>query len=408
MLLPVHYYARAVAKNRRYYEDNNGSGVNPSHPSQELIWGHIDYPVTPVAHMRIIKAMGRQCREEMEAALPHVTKNRPEAQIALHYMKSHELLTIYYEKKVQAAIAALVHRYGNKPEDRVEAEKLAEEAVAAYETAIGYVIQYIDENRGLMKSKWANEYKTLPELIEAEKQDCNNMAELFNWPHIWSGKPVRFEENWDSGVIDPAKWLTNSPGTTKCELEHLGGGDYAIYTRGSYPDLEVADQHQNYFYSKQAFERGGNLRCTFKAWGDPTKPAWGGAFPKNATINGPWRFSNTANATSNQEACVSLWYGQPIRFSQMEWDTGPVMSDAFVKTWLAATSKDKALTIRVWLGDGIGAMCEWTADGVNWTREIDTRGGVGGSHHGKVYLGFASYCGAVFIDDIVVENDASR
>jgi hypothetical protein len=182
MLLPVRYYARAVARNPARYRDNDGSRVHAGHTSQELIWGHIDYGVTPEAHMRKIKAMGRECREAMEAALPHVTRNMDEAQIAFHYMKSHELLTIYYEKKVLAAIAAQVHRFGQKRRDRKEAEKHANEAVTAYEEAIGYVKQHLDENRNRMRSKWGNEYLTLDQLVEYEKKDRDNIATLFRWP----------------------------------------------------------------------------------------------------------------------------------------------------------------------------------------------------------------------------------
>lgn len=80
------------------------------------------------------------------------------------------------------------------------------------------------------------------------------------------------------------------------------------------------------------------------------------------------------------------------------------MSRKFEQAYEASTSKGKALTIRVWLGDRVGAKVEWTTDGVYWIEEHDTRD-IGGARNEEVYLGWNSRASAVFIDDIVVETD---
>jgi len=228
-------------------------------------------------------------------------------------------------------------------------------------------------------------------------------SDIFDVPPPAPPRNILISENWNSCEIDSAKWLVSQRGGAQCALGQVEDGDCAIYTVGG---PNPADDHHAYFYSRDAFSRGGNLRCTFKTWGDPSKTSsHHGGFPQVAAINGPWRYTNAGIAPGNQEACVSLWLGQPMRFSQAEWDTGHIMSAPYTTVWLRSISESKAITVRVWLGDGQGAKCEWSTDnGNNWMQEIDTRG-VSGGDHPNVYLGFATVGGAVFIDDIVVEKD---
>jgi len=102
------------------------------------------------------------------------------------------------------------------------------------------------------------------------------------------------------------------------------------------------------------------------------------------------------------------YWGSP-RFAQAgdAWPLGGhEMSSTFVEAFQSSTSKANALTIRVRLGDELGAKLEWSTDGGKiWTEEIDTREERGGKHS-MVYVGFASYGTEVFIDDIRVEQDA--
>ena len=181
MLLPPRYYAWTLVRNRSL-ENHNGSEIGPGHWSQEFFWGHIDFQVLPKTHMATVRDMGRECREEMEAALPHVTTNQAKANISLHYMKSHELLTQYYEHKVSAAIHALAYKFGAGSSDRSTALSQANLAVADHEAAINYIITNIDENRNLMRSKWGNEGLTLTQIKAAERADRDNIATLFQWP----------------------------------------------------------------------------------------------------------------------------------------------------------------------------------------------------------------------------------
>ncbi len=148
------------------------------------------------------------------------------------------------------------------------------------------------------------------------------------------------------------------------------------------------------------FSRGENIRCTFLAWGDPSKNGWQGAFPAVASVNGPWRKNNTEPAPNNsQEACFSLWLNQPLRFSQDEWNTGPPLSGSYNAAWANSEDKASAVLHRVTLGDEIGAKAEWSIDGgATWVEEVNSVGNSGGSQLDNLFLGFATSGAAVFID----------
>ena len=184
VLLPPRHYAKVVARFGEGYRDNNGSDFskNREHPgAQEMIWGLGYYPTTPEEHMRNIRRLGDEALREAEAAIKTVKSNHEQAMKVYHSMKAYQLLSDYYERKVLAAISALIVGFGGDEAHKAEALELADQAVDRYETAISYIWEHIDKKSGNMKGRWGGEF-TLPELIEREKQERDELARLFNWP----------------------------------------------------------------------------------------------------------------------------------------------------------------------------------------------------------------------------------
>jgi hypothetical protein len=185
VLLSVRHYAKVVARMGDGYRDNSGANWtnNREHPgAQELIWGLGDYPVTPEAHMRGVRRLGETALNEAEEALKTVKKNRDEAEVVYNSMKAYKLLADYYEQKVQAATCALIHGFGGRPRYKAEAEEHADQAVALYEKAATFLWEKIDRKSGQMKGRWGAKAMTLPELIEHEKKERQELAKLFRWP----------------------------------------------------------------------------------------------------------------------------------------------------------------------------------------------------------------------------------
>jgi hypothetical protein len=185
VLLPPRYYARVVAALGEQFRDNSGAdgAKNRDHPgAQELLWGLGDYPVTPEAHMRQVRRLGNECLEEAAAGLERVKKNREEAAAVSNSMKAYKLLADYYERKVLAATAALVYRFGGPEARKEEAERLADEAVERYEVAINFFWEAIDRKSGKIKGRWLDgKALTLPELIDREKRERKELPALFSW-----------------------------------------------------------------------------------------------------------------------------------------------------------------------------------------------------------------------------------
>jgi hypothetical protein len=186
VLLPVRQYAQVVARLGPAYRDNSGAlyARNKDHPgSQELIWGLGDYPTTPEAHMRAVRRLGEACLGQAEEALKTVKTNEEEARAVYNFMKAYKLLTEYYERKVLAAVAALIYGFGGDRSDRAEAEKLADEAVERYQTAVDFIWREIDHESGAIKARGLDgQVFKLPELVENEKKERARLATLFHWP----------------------------------------------------------------------------------------------------------------------------------------------------------------------------------------------------------------------------------
>jgi hypothetical protein len=184
VLLPVRHYAKVVARLGDAYRDNSGADAakNREHPgAQELIWGLGDYPITPEAHLRTVRQLGETALREAEAGLKAVQRNREEAEAVRDQMQAYQLLTDYYERKVLAAVCALVYGFGGRPAYRAEAEAHADEAVARYERAITFLWEKLDRKRGAIKGRWGGKTMTLPELIEHEKKERTELAKKFKW-----------------------------------------------------------------------------------------------------------------------------------------------------------------------------------------------------------------------------------
>lgn len=186
VLLPVRYYANVVAKLGPSFRDNSGAlaARNREHPgSQELIWGLGDYPMTPEEHMRGVRRLGESCLRHAEKALRAAKKNKEEARAVCIYMRAYNLLAVYYERKVLAAIAALVYAFGGDRSNRAEAEKLADEAVARYAEAVRFIWEEIDHKSGGIKVRAMDgKVLTLPEAIENERKERAELGKLFHWP----------------------------------------------------------------------------------------------------------------------------------------------------------------------------------------------------------------------------------
>jgi len=185
VLLPVRQYSKVVARLGPQFHDNNGSDFtkNREHPgSQELMWGLGDYPTTPEAHMRNVRRLGETAFREAEQALTTVKRNRDDAQAIFNYMKAYHLLADFYERKVLAAIAALVYEFGGGAEYRALAERRADEAVERYQTAMTFIWEAIDKKSGAIRGRLiGGQTLTLPELIAHEKGERKQLPVLFHW-----------------------------------------------------------------------------------------------------------------------------------------------------------------------------------------------------------------------------------
>jgi hypothetical protein len=194
-LLPVRHYARVVAQQGPAFRNNDGSRYIAApgtpltgHPGvQELIWGDIDYPVTPEAHMRQVCKLGDLALAEAEAGMKSVKRGMDRARELYNQMKAYQLLTEYYEHKVLAAISALLYGLTGQDGEKARAERLADETVALYARAANFMWEELDHRSGQIKGGWWDEQRDLPGLIEAEKQERVQLGTLFHW--LGQGRP---------------------------------------------------------------------------------------------------------------------------------------------------------------------------------------------------------------------------
>jgi hypothetical protein len=229
---------------------------------------------------------------------------------------------------------------------------------------------------------------------------------------------IIFSENWDSAAIDETHWTVGCVPGGEWKPIKLADGDYAVCglaeNKGNRPPFAS-------LVSRLVFTRGKSLRVTFKLWGDPTQTLRGGhTFPDRSTLIGPWHRSNYDYCEDfTLEAGLNSAAGRLA--NDFRWGENGIVKHyatplpdraALAKAWSQAVSKDKALTLRVTLGDTTGAFMEWN-DGTGWKKSMDTRGQkvtLGGriSSAATVKLGFNPYFMPILIDDIVVEQDSTE
>jgi hypothetical protein len=76
----------------------------------------------------------------------------------------------------------LIYKFGGQDVYQQEAEQHANQAVECYTAAITFISHEIDQERGAIKGRWlGGKVMTLPELIEREKQEREQLPQLFQW-----------------------------------------------------------------------------------------------------------------------------------------------------------------------------------------------------------------------------------
>jgi hypothetical protein len=185
-LVPVKSYAEFVAREPEQFRDNTGSDPNRPPYYQQPVWGSEGgsvFDVIPPAHMRSVRAMGEACLAEAEEGLKTVSANREEAGHVRDIMKACALLSRYYERKVAAAVAALVYARSHRLPDRVEAEKVADEALATYLEAAAFMKERLNPFYMTLAGQPLLEAGVgLEELMEAEKKEREELPGIFGWP----------------------------------------------------------------------------------------------------------------------------------------------------------------------------------------------------------------------------------
>jgi hypothetical protein len=192
-LVPVWHYAYWVAKSPNQYQNKNGADYNRSSEGaydnyrQISIWrteGGSAYDIIPPVHMKKIREMGNLSLEEAIKGSNAARKNKTEAEQVVKFMKAYQLLAIYYEKKVAAATAALVYKHSGQTEDRKNAKELAIDALSKFTIAAEYMEQNLTP---IMLELYGRPIKELSgpaitELIQQERDEREELAEIFNWP----------------------------------------------------------------------------------------------------------------------------------------------------------------------------------------------------------------------------------
>ena len=251
-------------------------------------------------------------------------------------------------------------------------------------------------------------------------------------PGTQAGVPL-VDENWDSGIVDPTEWSVSLEFESLFEMEMEIGvqefdptgfpGNFAMSARGQNVSLR-GSWHQTTFFHVLPFPRGQNVVCGFKFWRDAMDTGWGGTNCQSYHVGGPWH-KDKSDLLFTPEAQIRYWIpwtpagqGQEFATPGNPWTTSPKLTQGYHDAFCAATSREMCVTVEVLLGSTHGARIRWKSDGqfqTSFLTEYDTRGlppDVGGNEpwnfsSPEAYVGFGTYSGRMFWDDISVVNDGS-
>jgi hypothetical protein len=185
-LIPIGVYTQYAAASPGH-RDRNGSEYHLPPYAQEAIWGSEGgsiYDILPNTHMRKVRDMGEACLREAELAMKTVRQPQREAGHIYNFMKAYQLLSKYYERKVAAGVAALIHMYSRQLNDRREAERLADEALQCYLETADFLQGTLD---GIMRELRGQSMKEiainidLQKLVVLEREERDNLARIFDW-----------------------------------------------------------------------------------------------------------------------------------------------------------------------------------------------------------------------------------
>ena len=143
------------------------------------------FDITPFEHMEKVRAMGEECLREAEEAMKTVPEeHRAEAEEAYDWMKGYQLLSRYYDRKVAAGVYALMYANQHKPADMQAAKKAADEALSVYLEATDFWRERLDPIMVRLSGQPMHEVTvnlSMAQLIDSERTDRQQIAEIFNW-----------------------------------------------------------------------------------------------------------------------------------------------------------------------------------------------------------------------------------
>lgn len=230
---------------------------------------------------------------------------------------------------------------------------------------------------------------------------------------------ILFEENWESGQIDPARWRAQSAPETVLAVEDISGdgSDHALA-------MWIGPKMLHWSISVRGvrrFSRSDRPVLSALLWGDPSRAAEGFSYP----LGMAWLFGfhnerelKFGHIYEDQEAVLDNWfaprYGDnntrlqftqcPVKSMFQQGSGGTRLSRGFSAALKTAVSKQTAIRLRIHLGVKQGAKFEWFNPLTRaWVEEANTLG-VAGGETDQVTLGFGPAAACVLIDDIVVEK----
>jgi hypothetical protein len=185
-LVSIKDYAKYAARHPGEYKNRSGADATRPPYTQSAIWaseGGSRFDTLPLDHMHRVRELGEQALKEAKEAVKTVKKNPEEAQRAIDFMQGYRLMARYAESKVAAAAAALMFAEAHRPEDRAEAERLADETLAAYLETVSFLKVQLEPVLARVYQRGYNQNgRDLAGLIQDEKNERHDLAKIFKWP----------------------------------------------------------------------------------------------------------------------------------------------------------------------------------------------------------------------------------